>query len=123
MNESGGAPDLANDDLADYADHSAAKKTDMPRSSINKQWETQKGATWKNLREIKKELYLHLRNISIYLSGQKKTLLTCSSPVNSELLFLNGLNHCAVANRPQALAQKLTNINMDHNRHTKCSPY
>lgn len=39
MNGSGGAPDLANDDLADYADHSAAKKTDMPRSSINTQWE------------------------------------------------------------------------------------
>lgn len=35
MNGSGGATDLANNDLADYADQSVAKKTDMPRSSIN----------------------------------------------------------------------------------------
>lgn len=39
MNRSGGATDLANNDLADYADQSVAKKTDMPRSSINTQRE------------------------------------------------------------------------------------
>lgn len=42
MNGSGGAPDLANNDLADYADQSVAKKTETPRSSINTQrkwWE------------------------------------------------------------------------------------
>lgn len=35
VNRSGGATDLANNDLADYADQSVAKKTDTPRSSIN----------------------------------------------------------------------------------------
>lgn len=35
MNRSGGATDHANNDLADYADQSVAKKTDTPRSSIN----------------------------------------------------------------------------------------
>ena len=37
MNTSGGATDLANNDFADYTDQSVAKKTDTPRSSINKQ--------------------------------------------------------------------------------------
>lgn len=37
MNRSGGATDLANNDLADYADQSVAKKTGTPRSSINAQ--------------------------------------------------------------------------------------
>ena len=36
-NRSGGATDLTNNDLADYADQSVAKKTDTPRSSINKE--------------------------------------------------------------------------------------
>lgn len=37
VNRSGGATDLANNDLADYTDQSVVKKTDMPRSSINTQ--------------------------------------------------------------------------------------
>lgn len=39
VNRSGGATDLTNNDLADYADQSVAEKTDMPRSSINSQKE------------------------------------------------------------------------------------
>lgn len=42
MNSSGGATDLAANDLADYADQSVAENTDTPRSSINTQWERKK---------------------------------------------------------------------------------
>lgn len=39
MNRSGGATDLANNDLDDYTDQSVAKKKDIPRSSINTEGE------------------------------------------------------------------------------------
>lgn len=88
VNGSGGASDLANDDLDDYADHSAAKKTDMPRSSINKQWERQKGQLG---RICKKKMKRRTFTYCTFLFIRKKRLynilvqiaLSCSQLVKS----------------------------------------
>lgn len=85
VNGSGGAPDLANDDLADYADHSAAKKTDMPRSSINTQWERRERASerlirnytkWKVTAVVVKKKYKTYRSVCLCKKPAKVSLFT-----------------------------------------------
>lgn len=66
MNGSGGATDLANNDLADYADQSVAKKTDTPRSSINTQRER-----WEDRERVAGTQCYHMQNNSCvkFISG------------------------------------------------------